>query len=341
MIYIPFPDNYTIGGPQSFLQNLHDHLIAVNYPYSEQIEGCKAIFFPIEYDILQLKELKKKGIKIIQRLDGVYYPTKHGDNYINLNQNIRDIYLNYSDFVVFQSEYSRKQCFKVLGSIAQSKYQIIHNGVKKPTFPSSSYNKLETTDKIKFITTGNFRNADMIEPVVKAFDMLASSMAFELHIVGPINENLKPLLYKAYINHHDNKTLAEVGEILRTCHAFIYSHLNPPCPNSVLEAISCGLPVVGFDSGAMSELCWFGKDLLAPVSDDMIQVYEDFKPGKLAEKIELCIEKYDYYRQNALQHAHLYSFNECGAKYIEVFEEQLQQYHKPGFLKRIFKTQKK
>lgn len=101
MIYIPFSSNNAIGGPQTFMQNLHNHLIEVNYSYSEQVAGCKAIFFPIQHDILQLKKLKRRGVKIIQRLDGVYYPSKHGDNYINLNHNIKDIYSNYADFICF------------------------------------------------------------------------------------------------------------------------------------------------------------------------------------------------------------------------------------------------
>jgi glycosyltransferase involved in cell wall biosynthesis len=41
---------------------------------------------------------------------------------------------------------------------------------------------------------------------------------------------------------------------MRSSHLLFSVEVNPPCPNSVIEALSCGLPVVGFDTGSLSEL---------------------------------------------------------------------------------------
>src|SRR5690606_22120330 len=120
------------------------------------------------------------------------------------------------------------------------------------------------------------------------------------------------------------KNMSEVAEILQASDIFIYSHLNPPCPNSVIEAISCGLPVVGFDSGSMSELLFFSRDLLAYVSDDVFQKYENFDYKKLAEKIKLSINNFDKYKRIAREHWNLYSFEDCGKKYVHVFEKVLE-----------------
>ena len=318
--FIPFDNFKDIGGPATFMANLRQYLGLRQFHYTTKFWRVKNIFFPISYDLEILKKIKKRGGKIIQRLDGIYYPSKHGDKYSEMNAAIKDIYLNYANFVVFQSEYSKQQCFAMFGEKSPENYTIIVNGVdEKMFFPSET--EWPAGEKLRLVTTGNFRNLDMIEPVIKALDLLVGQVDFELVVVGKFaTEDLKKLIQRDYVNYLGSKKLTEVAEILRACHLFVYSHLNPPCPNSVVEAIATGLPVVGFDSGAMTELCHYAKELLAPVSEDIFQKYEDFKPELLAEKIKFTSENYLKYRQLALDNSRLYLMAECGKKYVEVFD---------------------
>jgi len=324
-VYIPFEYYQGIGGPSTFMRNLKNYLDLRKFKYKSEMSSTGSIFFPISFNLDELERIKTTGGEIIQRLDGIYYPSKHGDAYLEYNKNIKDIYSNYTDYVIFQSNYSYKQCFEMFGGKKNSQFSIIHNGVNCNIFYPVK-DRTRCSKIINFITTGNFRNIDMIEPVIKALDELRSKFNFRFHLVGPIaSDSLEHFFNREYIVYHGSKNMSEVADFLRESDIFVYSHLNPPCPNSVLEAVATGLPVVGFDSGAMSELCFFNNDLLAYVSDDIFQKYEDFIPGKLAEKIQTCVENYEYYRKRSLDHAHLYSFEDCGAKYVDVFNKVLQK----------------
>jgi len=62
--------------------------------------------------------------------------------------------------------------------------------------------------KIKLVTTGNFRNPDMLEPVIKALDILEHQLNFELAVAGPIiNPSLEPFFKRKYVNYIGPKGL--------------------------------------------------------------------------------------------------------------------------------------
>lgn len=318
-VFIPFRRYQEgLGGPLTFMRNLKCCLDKRGFVYQNKPWFAKSIFFPISCSIKTLKYIKIWNGKIIQRLDGVYYPSKHSDKYLEFNREMKDIYLNYTDYAIFQSEYSRKQVFEMFGTMPSDRYSIIPNGADLNIFyPSDN----QATIPTRFITTGNFRNIDMIGPIVESLDLLqAAGKAFSLDIVGPISlKEKKSILSRSYVRNYETLDQPTLANSLRNSDIFLYTHLNPPCPNSVIEAISCGLPIVGYDSGSMSELCFFNSELLAYVSDDVFQVYEDFRIDALYEKIVLSIDNFETFKARSLKFAKRYSMERCADSYIEVF----------------------
>jgi glycosyltransferase involved in cell wall biosynthesis len=319
-LFIPVSDG-SVGGPNTFLANLRKYLESKNQRITDNIEEASIVFFPVAYPTGELDRARARGAKIVQRLDGVYYPSKHSQSQLTNNEIIKNIYLNYADYVVFQSEYSKQQCLKMLGVKTEQNSTVIVNGADRDIFKPKP--KRSGSGPFKLITTGNIRNADMIEPVVKALDLLSTNYSFEFTVIGPVVKELAPLLKRSYINHIDSQPLVEIARQLQEHDLFIYSHLNPPCPNSVIEAITAGLPVAGFASGAMAELLYFNTNLLAPVSANLFQKYSQFDHEKLAKVLALAMDDYASHEELAAAHADDYLFEDCGAAYLQVFEKLL------------------
>ena len=324
MLYIHPVDDKVVGGPSTFMRNLHAFLNTVHYPIQNEIYHSTGIFFPIQFDQQVLKYYQKIGGAIIQRLDGIYYPSQHGEQYKRLNSSIKSVYDDYATHVVFQSNYSRKQCFEMLGPKNQASYSIIPNGVDKTIFYPNPVRKLGEEGKIRLITVGNFRKKAMIVPIIKSLDKLSEMYPLELVAVGNVlDPTLEEYLKRDYVLRIGPKNAQGVAQLLRTSDIFLHSQLNDNCPNAVIEAIATGLPVVGFSSGAMPELCSFSLNLLAGIPHKLFHTYEDFKWELLVEKIEFCVRNYDQSRKSAMKNIGLYNFEECGIQYIEVFDKQL------------------
>ncbi len=323
-INIPIPKKDSIGGPSTFMRNLLRYLEEVGYPIQEEIYHSFGIFFPVQISTELLTHYKYMGGAIIQRLDGVYYPSQHGEDFEKRNSQIAKLYVDYSTHVIFQSEYSRMQCFEMLGSKNDDEYSIILNGVNRKIFYPNDKNDISDDGIIKFITVGNFRKKAMILPIVESLDMLSEKYRFQLTLVGDVlDPELKKYLDRDYILHVGPRDMFGVSELLRDSDIFLHSQLNDNCPNTVMEAISCGLPVVGFNSGSMSEICSFSKDLLADIPFKLFHIFEDLQSEALVEKIDLCVKEYSIRRKKALEKVALYDFNSCGDKYVQVFDNEL------------------
>ena len=104
-LYIPYDDHRYIGGPSTFLRNLGAYLESQNVRLSASPDEARNIFVPIKFNLRKLCHIHDMGGRIIQRLDGIWYPEKHGDGHHHRNQTVGEIYRYLADLVTFHSEY--------------------------------------------------------------------------------------------------------------------------------------------------------------------------------------------------------------------------------------------
>jgi len=89
---------------------------------------------------------------------------------------------------------------------------------------------------------------------------------------------------------------------MRSSHLLFSAEVNPPCPNSVIEALACGLPVVGFDTGSLAELVQGDAGRLAPYGADPWKLRPPDIPA-LAEAATEVLQDQDRFRKLARERA--------------------------------------
>lgn len=169
------------------------------------------------------------------------------------------------------SEDIRQQAMK-LGAIPQ-KTHVIHPAVD-PTFFTPAGSK-PLNQRFTIITTGSLVWLKGYEYALMALKRLTEKgLDCELQIIGDGSELQRILFTRRDLDLEERVTLfgklpeTEVRQHLQMADAFLLSSLSEGISNAVIEAMSCGLPVMTTDCGGMSELVTDGVEgFLVPVRD--------------------------------------------------------------------------
>ena len=96
----------------------------------------------------------------------------------------------------------------------------------------------------------------------------------------------------------------QIPWLMRSSHLLFSAEVNPPCPNSVIEALACGLPVLGFDTGSLSELVQGDAGRLAPYGADPWKLEKPDIPA-LADAAAEVLDDQPRFRTSAREQAEL------------------------------------
>ena len=129
--------------------------------------------------------------------------------------------------------------------------------------------------RLQIVTTGSLIWNKGFEYLLMAFQMLAQeNIAAELHIIGQgvmeqaIRFTIQDLGLDGLVHLHGRLHPEQVLAKLQQSDIFVLSSLSEGLSNAVLEAMSCGLPVVSTDCGGMSEAVTDGVEgFLVPLRD--------------------------------------------------------------------------
>lgn len=307
-----------VSGPTIFLDRLcksfQKHGVDVEYNFNKDFDLA---LFP---GIIDLNTQKKTAI----RLDGAYFNSAW--NYRKINQPYIES-IKKADGVIYQSIFSKEICDRFLRK-CECNNAIIYNGAS-----SDFFNKLEIAKsnfKYNFITCASWRPHKRLRDAIESF-LLAGINNSCLFVAGEFDnsclskEEVEKYKKIGNINFLGNLDQIRLGSYFKLCNASIHLCWLDYCPNSVIEAICAGCPVITNNIGGTRELLENGSGIICEIDDEFcnepVALYNP--PGIEREKVaeamvHLTKEKIDVDRS-------FFDISKTAEKYKSFFEEILKK----------------
>lgn len=295
------------GGPGSFQRKFEKYVKELGWKvvYPENkikpdvvmiLGGTKKLFW--------LFKMKLSGVKIYFRLGGINWLYKKKKN-VHL---FRKLYLDFqisltplvqrifADGIIYQSKFSKEWLIK-LGQSAKIKNNIIiYNGVDTEEFKPAEIK----TDEISLLCVeGNIDYSPYaIELLNQLQEKLIENSDYKsLILYGSFEypENKKKLNQK--IDYRGFVERKDISKIYRNA-VYLSLDVNAACPNTVIEALASGIPVIGYDTGALKELVPQDAGEIVPYGGDPWNL--DFPDVEsLIRAAKKVFEDYENFSKNA------------------------------------------
>lgn len=266
-----------LGGVTSFRLKFEEELRArgVNVTHDSSETADAILVLAGTRHLAALRTARRGGMRIVQRLDGINWV--HRIHWAGLRYSLRAIYGNrilslirarVADHVIYQSQFikhwwedwyrpARVPSSVILNAAALDQYT--PHGLHER--PSGHYRLLVVEGSLADgLSYGVFNAMSLASALSKKFRI-------ELMIVGHVDARTKnKLKYQTAfrIQFMDTVPREHIPWLMRSAHLLFSAEVNPPCPNSVIEALACGLPVIGFDTGSLAELVQGDAGRLVP-----------------------------------------------------------------------------
>lgn len=178
------------------------------------------------------------------------------NNYLNRNSKQLQ---EKSDIVIFQSKLSMQMQEKFVGSWFKKKpYTIIPNGIPLDIFNPNT-EKINLEGYPKLVITASFRLHKRLQDAIRLTNSLKISKYpnIKLHVIGDMDILTKNMLKNLDITNivlHGRVDSELLPKFYNSCDVGLSPSMFDPCPNSVVEMMGCGLPVITVKESGASEL---------------------------------------------------------------------------------------
>ena len=253
------------GGGNQFFKAIKNNLIKTKgVEFTENTDKADVIIGVTHHNIKEIIKYKKRYPEkfFIYRLGDVY--EYHRGNRWKIMDKIIITLANKADWVIFQSKWSKKEALK--RGFKNKNNTIIPNASDPKYFNTSHKATINNSSKINLIATSWSKNKNKGFEFYKFLDDNLDFNKFKMTFIGnsPINfKNIECI---------DPLPSNEIATQFKKHHIFISPTKNEACSNSIIEALSCGLPVIALDSGSNPEIVRQGGELFKTKEELLIKI---------------------------------------------------------------------
>lgn len=302
---ICFPHSPGSGGPGSFQvrfeQGLKERGWLISYA-GDSIEPDLVFVVGGTKKLLWLLRMKLKGTPIVYRLDGINWLHRKKNVGIKLylvtefrNWISKCIHAFLADKIIYQSRFVEKW-WKKCGWRNRENASVIYNGVNLSRMKEANYDEGISKEKRLVILEGTIDYTPYATQLINELaECLPKEISINLYGKFSNQKNIEKLHNR--INYVGFLERSKVFEVLSGS-VYLSLDINPACPNTVIEALSCGAPVAAFDTGSLTELVKNGAgEIVAYGSDPWKLGYPD--TPKLLNKLIDIFDNYEYMSKRA------------------------------------------
>lgn len=253
---------------------------------------------------------QQAGVRIVVNQNGVAYPAWHGPGWEKTNK-VYSAILHAADYVIYQSHFCKSSVDHFLGNINVPS-DILYNPVDTEVFIPDSMLK----NSHELLIAGTHNHAYRVRLALETLRSLRTENTdYHLTIAGPFNwiRNSRKAMADvgSWISELElddaveiigSYTQQQAVSLFQRSAFLLHVQYNDACSRLLVEAMSCGLPVVYSATGGSPEIV--GEEAGIGIKLPLDYEQEHYPaPDKLAYSINEVRESYDSFQKAARERA--------------------------------------